>query len=93
MNVIYSCQYMHVVFFPTFLYTLIPTQASVLVCTYVHAHIHVVYMSPPPTHTRVRVIVEGESVSDWSGKVTELKRSFIELEKTLRRDRGEGKIL
>ena len=41
----------------------------------------------------LRVIVEAESVSDWSGKVTEIKRSFLQLKDNLHSIRGESKPL
>ena len=46
-------------------------------------------LSPPP----LRVIVEAESVSDWSSKVTEIKRSFLQLKDNLHSIRGESKSL
>ena len=43
--------------------------------------------------TPSRVIVEAESVTDWSAKVTEIKRSFLQLKENLYSIRGESKPL
>ena len=51
---------------------------------------------PPPPLSFVcctRVIVEAECVLDWNSKVTEIKRSFMQLKDTLHTERGESKTL
>ena len=60
---------------------------------------HILPLSPPLSlpplspSLPLRVIVEAESVSDWSGKVTEIKRSFLQLKDNLHSIRGESKPL
>lgn len=54
---------------------------------YITVYYYAVYCG---MYSLCRVIVEGECVQDWSSKMVEIKRSFVQLPDLLHSTRGKG---